>query len=911
MPTGAGKTHLIAEIGNVFGLKTIVLSPTQQILKQTEEVSGKIAPDVKVTNFYANEKDLSGDIINTTYQSFSALVAAGLKPEDVGLILADESDMGLGEKRHTLYKNFPDALKIGLTAIPYFSPLSAYEQRGLVDRNDEWTKMFQNCIHEMTIEEAVEREIIPPLDIHLLKTHTVVPDVPITPDGDYDRTKLAQYVNIFTRNSLAVGMISGADNLLKDINIPARQRQEIARIHDKIKGKRTVVFGLTIDHVESISESLKKAGIRAEAVHSKISEERRKEILDAYKRGEVQVVVGVDMLVRGWDSPETEVELDLAPTVSGIVAVQRLGRLFRHSPGKTKGIAIQLIDDFTRKTQKPILFPSIFDPYAVLRGTQTGKERGQSTANGQTPKPVITLYADTQTTALLEEYKTQELFQNRLKHTTVMEMKNIIDGVVLQVLEENQGVSAYDTYRLIAQELPGRISRQAQDTILQAVASIDSNTAAIGRQLVALVNLKTILACVEPYMGKDADYNDELVQEAFTSVLERTSAFTKATPITAQIHQTARHAAASFIAKAENIPVDWVLNFKYKDVLKGADAIFNNYSYGFTEAQAEEFAESLAKRVGVNAKTLEAYLKGRRAETPAPFENGEEEIVDEVARRILRDDIEKLLDKAFPEYVAGEHTRRTILEKRFGLKGEEKTFKEVGQDLGVAIARVRQLETMALRTLRTFSHNGELRKYMLIQQEASNEPTQLPELKFEDEKSKKVSASTLLREITYDYEALGILKNYNIGFLYQFIAFAPRITPRTTDMSRETIANMLRAAIFRMIDDKTIKYLSIYGNSNGSNPSDSFLRAVTDTIFDSEGREALRGLYKTERIVMEKLWKSFDPTNYSSEDIQRLQYITEKRTAELEREARIKIFNRQINKIIIQVKRVFRRNAFE
>jgi RNA polymerase primary sigma factor len=55
---------------------------------------------------------------------------------------------------------------------------------------------------------------------------------------------------------------------------------------------------------------------------------------------------------------------------------------------------------------------------------------------------------------------------------------------------------------------------------------------------------------------------------------------------------------------------------------------------------------------------------------------------------------------------------RQILERRFGFHGQEpKTFKELGEELGVCKERIRQIQTRAMEKLRQFSETERLLQY--------------------------------------------------------------------------------------------------------------------------------------------------------------------------------------------------------
>lgn len=288
--------------------------------------------------------------------------------------MADEADLGLGEKQHVIYRAFPNALFVGVTATPYFDPLEGLTNRGLVQADERWTRMFTDCIHEMTLEEAMERQILTPLDVTLIKTGVSVQNIEISSDGDYKQSDLERYLAIKARDVLILGMLAGVDKMPPTVHISDEQRKQIALIHEKIQGKRTAIFGISIDHINNLAQELKKLGVAAEAVHSELDPDKRRDILEAHKRGNTPVVLGIDILGRGWDSPATEVGIYARPTHSGVVKVQQLGRILRQSKytGKTEAIAIELVDQFPRQASE-VLIAHIFDPEYVLRGSQSGR----------------------------------------------------------------------------------------------------------------------------------------------------------------------------------------------------------------------------------------------------------------------------------------------------------------------------------------------------------------------------------------------------------------------------------------------------------------------------------------------------------------------------------------------------------
>ena len=152
---GTGKTVIAAKIIDILKLKTVIFSPTGEILDKTKQTIERFAPEVNVTNFDRRSKDLSGQAVNTTLASAQKIADNIPFAKGVELILVDEvDDETLGRERYKLWRRFPNALFLGLTATPDFSQLTALRMQGEVTLRERWTGMFTNRIHEMSGEEA-------------------------------------------------------------------------------------------------------------------------------------------------------------------------------------------------------------------------------------------------------------------------------------------------------------------------------------------------------------------------------------------------------------------------------------------------------------------------------------------------------------------------------------------------------------------------------------------------------------------------------------------------------------------------------------------------------------------------------------------------------------------------------------
>lgn len=121
------------------------------------------------------------------------------------------------------------------------------------------------------------------------------------------------------------------------------------------KGERVLVTTLTKKMAEDLSEFLKEKKVRAEYLHSDIKTIERIEILTKFRRGEFDVLVGVNLLREGLDLPEVSFVGILDADKEGFLRsetalIQTIGRAARNVNGRV----ILYADVVTRSMQAAI-----------------------------------------------------------------------------------------------------------------------------------------------------------------------------------------------------------------------------------------------------------------------------------------------------------------------------------------------------------------------------------------------------------------------------------------------------------------------------------------------------------------------------------------------------------------------------
>ena len=121
------------------------------------------------------------------------------------------------------------------------------------------------------------------------------------------------------------------------------------------KDRRVLVTTLTKKMAEDLTQFLSERQIRVKYLHSEIDTMERIDILNGLRRGEFDVLIGINLLREGLDLPEVELVCILDADKEGFLRsesalIQTIGRASRNSEGRV----IMYADTITESMQKAI-----------------------------------------------------------------------------------------------------------------------------------------------------------------------------------------------------------------------------------------------------------------------------------------------------------------------------------------------------------------------------------------------------------------------------------------------------------------------------------------------------------------------------------------------------------------------------
>lgn len=316
LPTGAGKSIVIAEAANRIDKEVLILQPSKEILEQNLAKLRLYVPAQDIGVYSASMK--SRKVRKYTFATIQSIYKKPYLFEHIGLMLIDEAH-GVNQKnKDSMYARFCESIghpkTIGFTATPYRNVIGYHgtQETGFIAqmtlklmvrmKPQFWNRMLYN----VNPGDLVDQGYLCPLKYvdRTIVTHEALP---------FNKTRSDFDLNVFEKKI--------------KIEIPRVIRiVEYCRDH----------FNSVLVFCSSVAQAYQLSGMvpGSKAVSGDTKMAERDRIIEDFKTGRIKVVFNVGVLTTGFDHPGLDCICLVRPTKSLSLYYQMLGRGVRLAPGK-------------------------------------------------------------------------------------------------------------------------------------------------------------------------------------------------------------------------------------------------------------------------------------------------------------------------------------------------------------------------------------------------------------------------------------------------------------------------------------------------------------------------------------------------------------------------------------------------
>ena len=230
--------------------------------------------------------------------------------EGPGMIVIDEAHHVLAKTYKEMWERFPKAKFLGLTATP-----CRLNGKGFTD-------LFDVLVQSWGVPEFISKGRLATYDFVSIKSDGVTQRLI---DSLQKRGTNGDYQN-------------------KEMDMLLNKKPSIERLYRSLeefgKDRKGIVYAINISHAQKITKLYQEHGVKAIAIDSKTPATERQQDIEAFKKGDIQVLVNVDIFSEGFDCPDVEFVQLARPTLSLAKYLQMVGRGLRVAKGKKNCVII-------------------------------------------------------------------------------------------------------------------------------------------------------------------------------------------------------------------------------------------------------------------------------------------------------------------------------------------------------------------------------------------------------------------------------------------------------------------------------------------------------------------------------------------------------------------------------------------
>ena len=220
------------------------------------------------------------------------------KIPEPALIITDEAHHSTASTYCKIYKQFPNALKLGFTATPI-----RLNSGGLGD-------VYDDLITSVSTKWLIKNQYLSPYKYYSVKLA----------DTSHLHTKAGEFK---------------ADELACLMQNKFIYGETVAQWEKLAKNKKTIVYCASVEASKMTAEEFSNAGYTSISLDGKTPKIERQAAMERFRSGDVKILCNCDLFGEGLDVPDCECVVLLRPTQSLTLYIKQSMRSMRYMPDKT------------------------------------------------------------------------------------------------------------------------------------------------------------------------------------------------------------------------------------------------------------------------------------------------------------------------------------------------------------------------------------------------------------------------------------------------------------------------------------------------------------------------------------------------------------------------------------------------
>jgi DNA repair protein RadD len=320
LPTGSGKSLVLAALLKERDQRALVLSHVAELLEQDAHALRRVAPYIEQSFYSAGlgEKKLGTQVVfgsvQSVYRNVDRFRAA--RP----LIMIDEAHL-CPRKSEAMYArvfaHFATSQRIGFTATA-----QRMDSGSLVEGADAW---FDCIAHQVEIPELIDAGYLLPL-------------TGVIAEQQADMSEVGMRGGEFIAEEAQAAV-------LRTLSLPAAVTQACALAK---KRRSWLVFAAGIEHAQQIETEMRRQGVSAESVFGETDDDTRADRIGRFRAGTLRALINVGVLTTGFDAPIVDCIISMRPTQSPVLWQQMLGRGMRLAERKSDCLLLDFVGNLER-----------------------------------------------------------------------------------------------------------------------------------------------------------------------------------------------------------------------------------------------------------------------------------------------------------------------------------------------------------------------------------------------------------------------------------------------------------------------------------------------------------------------------------------------------------------------------------